>query len=99
MSVEPTPLSGLPPIDASRLAEARARRDARREAVAPAAEPAQDEVSLSALAQQISRLNTVAASSAERTELIDELRELIRSGDYQVDPEGVAAKLLERSED
>lgn len=99
MDVEVTTPTGLPPIDASRLMEARVRRDARRSVEAAAVEPAQDEVSLSALAQQIARLNTVAAASAQRTELIDELRALIKSGDYQVDPDAVAARLLDRSED
>ncbi len=99
MNVDPPTPSGLPPIDASRLTAARARRDARRAAAAPARAPAQDAVSLSALAKQITRLNTVAAASAERTELIDELRALIRSGDYDLDADATAAELLERSED
>lgn len=100
MNVEPpSPRSGLPPIDPSRLTEARARRDARRAAAPPAAGTSRDEVVLSSLAQQVSRLNTAAAASAERTELVEELRELIRSGDYLVEPDAIAAKLLDRPED
>lgn len=99
MNVEPPTPSGLPPIDASRLAEARARREARRSAATADGKPVQDDVSLSSLAQQIARLNTVAATSAERTELVDELRALIRSGDYQIDPDSIAANLVDRSED
>ena len=95
----PTPRSGLPPIDPSRLAEARARRDARRAAAPPATDGSHDQVILSSLAQQVSRLNTAAAASAERTELVEELQALIRSGDYVVDPDAIAAKLLDRPED
>ena len=98
MNIDPPSQSGLPPIDPSRLAEARARRDARRAAERSTPDPVQDEVVLSPLAKEISLLNTAAAASGERTELVEELRALIRSGDYLVDPDAIAAKLLDDRE-
>jgi len=52
-------------------------------------------IDLSALAH---RLREKAASSAERDALIERLRKQVKSGEYQVDSEALARKLIEEAE-
>lgn len=98
MEVDRTNLGPPGPIDPSRLAEARARREAARAQSSAAGAARRDAVELSDAAKQIIRISAAAAGSSDRTELVEELKARIAAGDYEVDVEALARELIDRDE-
>ncbi len=98
MEVDRTNSAPAVPIDASRLVEARAAREAAR---APSSAPGavrHDAVELSDEAKQIIRFSTAASASSDRAELVAELKARIDTGEYDVDFEALATELIDRGE-
>lgn len=86
-------------IDAGRLAEAGARRETANPVRRAALPEPQDAVELSTRAQDIARFSAVAAASVERTELIDELKASIESGEYEIDHQAIAQALVDSDDE
>jgi negative regulator of flagellin synthesis FlgM len=54
----------------------------------------QDSVSLTASAQQLSQVQKKGAEAPINQEKVDKLKKAIQAGEYQINPEGMAKKIL-----
>lgn len=89
-----------PPIDANKVnSQANNNQSVAQQAAGKAAAqvaataPRQDSVSLTQSAQQLNQVQKKGAEAPVNQEKVDKLKKAIQSGEYKIDPEGLAKKI------